>query len=86
MIFKLMEAAEGRWRRLNGAHLAALVRVGAEFKRVSWSKEPRRRSPRDRRSQSTRFDDTSLYIASTTKDRHSTVLRYDTAQSGRSDA
>lgn len=32
MIFKLMEAAEGRWRRLNGAHLVALVRAGAEFK------------------------------------------------------
>lgn len=32
MIFKLMEAAEGRWRRLNGSHLVALVRAGAEFK------------------------------------------------------
>lgn len=32
MIFKLMEAAEGRWRRLNGHHLVALVRAGAEFK------------------------------------------------------
>lgn len=32
MIFKLMEAAEGRWRRLTGAHLAALVRAGAKFK------------------------------------------------------
>jgi hypothetical protein len=31
MIFKLMEAAEGRWRRLNGAHLVALVRAGAKF-------------------------------------------------------
>ena len=31
MIFKLMEAAEGRWRRLNGPHLVALVRAGAEF-------------------------------------------------------
>ncbi|MDQ3507838.1 MAG: IS256 family transposase [Actinomycetota bacterium] len=31
MIFKLMEAAEGRWRRLNGHHLAALVRSGAKF-------------------------------------------------------
>ena len=31
MIFKLMEAAEGRWRRLNGHHLVALVRAGAEF-------------------------------------------------------
>jgi transposase-like protein len=32
MIFKLMEAVEGRWRRLNGSHLVALVRAGAEFK------------------------------------------------------
>jgi putative transposase len=31
MIFKLMEAAEGRWRRLNGYHLVALVRAGAKF-------------------------------------------------------
>lgn len=27
-----MEAAEGRWRRLNGHHPVALVRAGAEFK------------------------------------------------------
>lgn len=32
MIYKLMEAAQGRWRRLNGHHLVALVRAGAEFK------------------------------------------------------
>lgn len=32
MIFKLMESAEGRWRKLNGHHLVALVRAGAEFK------------------------------------------------------
>jgi putative transposase len=32
MIFKLMEPAEGRWRRLNGHHLVALVRAGAEFR------------------------------------------------------
>jgi putative transposase len=31
MIFKLLEAAEGRWRRLNAPHLVALVRAGAEF-------------------------------------------------------
>jgi len=31
MIFKLLEAAEGRWRRLNGHHLVALVRAGAKF-------------------------------------------------------
>ena len=32
MIFKLMEAAEGKWRKLTGAHLVALVRAGVEFK------------------------------------------------------
>ncbi len=31
MIFKLMEAAEGRWRKLSAAHLVALVRAGARF-------------------------------------------------------
>jgi putative transposase len=31
MIFKLMEVAEGRWRKLTGAHLVALVRAGARF-------------------------------------------------------
>ena len=31
MIYKLMEAAEGRWRKLTGAHLVALVRAGAEL-------------------------------------------------------
>jgi len=31
MIFKLMEAAEGRWRKLAGSHLVALVRAGAKF-------------------------------------------------------
>jgi putative transposase len=32
MIFKLIEAAQGRWRKLTGSHLVALVRAGAEFK------------------------------------------------------
>jgi putative transposase len=31
MIFKLMEAAEQRWRKLTGAQLVALVRAGARF-------------------------------------------------------
>lgn len=31
MIFKLMEAAEGRWRRINGSYLVPLVRAGAKF-------------------------------------------------------
>jgi putative transposase len=31
MIFKLLEAAEGRWRKLTGSQLVALVRAGARF-------------------------------------------------------
>jgi putative transposase len=31
MIFKLLEAAEGRWRRLKGYRLVPLVRAGARF-------------------------------------------------------
>ena len=31
MIYKLLESAEGRWRKLNGHHLVALVRAGAKF-------------------------------------------------------
>jgi transposase-like protein len=32
MAFKLIEAAQARWRAVNGAHLVALVRAGATFK------------------------------------------------------
>jgi len=32
MAFKLVEAAQDRWRLVNGAHLVALVRAGAVFK------------------------------------------------------
>jgi hypothetical protein len=31
MVFKLLQAAEGRWRKLNAPHLVALVRAGATF-------------------------------------------------------
>jgi putative transposase len=33
MVFKLLEAAEGRWRAVNGPQLVALVRAGARFER-----------------------------------------------------
>jgi transposase-like protein len=33
MVFKLMEAAEQRWRKVNGPKLVALVRAGARFER-----------------------------------------------------
>ena len=32
MAFKLIEAAQDRWRAVNGPHLVALVRAGATFK------------------------------------------------------
>jgi transposase-like protein len=32
MAFKLIEAAQARWRAVNGPHLVALVRAGADFK------------------------------------------------------
>ena len=31
MAFKLIEAAQDRWRAVNAPHLAALVRAGAQF-------------------------------------------------------
>jgi putative transposase len=33
MAFKLLEAAQDRWRAVNGPHLVALVRAGAQFER-----------------------------------------------------
>ena len=33
MAFKLIEAAQARWRAVNAPHLVALVRAGATFKR-----------------------------------------------------
>ena len=32
MAFKLIEAAQDRWRAVNGPHLVALVRAGAPFR------------------------------------------------------
>lgn len=31
MVFKLIEAAEGRWRKINGHEFVALVRASAKF-------------------------------------------------------
>jgi len=33
MAFKLIEAAQDHWRSVNGAHLVALVRAGAKFRK-----------------------------------------------------
>ena len=40
MVFKLLQAAEGRWRAVNGPHLVALVRAGARFERGKLVERP----------------------------------------------
>jgi putative transposase len=41
MAFKLIEAASEHWRSVNGAHLVALVRAGAKFRKgVLVEREP----------------------------------------------
>jgi putative transposase len=40
MVFKLLQAAEGRWRAVNGPHLVALVRAGARFERGKLIERP----------------------------------------------
>jgi putative transposase len=41
MVFKLLEAAEGRWRAVNGPHLVALVRAGAKFEKGRLVERPK---------------------------------------------
>ena len=41
MVFKLLEAAEGRWRAVNRPHLVALVRAGASFKKGRLVERPK---------------------------------------------
>jgi transposase-like protein len=41
MAFKLLQAAEGRWRAVNGPHLVALVRVGARFENGKLVERPK---------------------------------------------
>ena len=40
MVFKLLQAAEGRWRAVNGPHLVALVRAGATFEKGKLIERP----------------------------------------------
>jgi hypothetical protein len=40
MVFKLLEAAEGRWRAVNAPHLVALVRAGARFEKGRLAERP----------------------------------------------
>jgi putative transposase len=41
MVFKLLEAAEQRWRSVNGPHLVALVRAGARFEKGKLIERPK---------------------------------------------
>jgi putative transposase len=41
MVFKLLEAAEGRWRAVNGPHLVALVRAGTRFEKGKLVERPK---------------------------------------------
>jgi len=41
MVFKLLDAAGGRWRAVNGPHLVALVRAGARFERGKLAERPK---------------------------------------------
>ncbi len=40
MAFKLIEAAQARWRAVNAPHLVALVRVGARFEAGKLVEQP----------------------------------------------
>ena len=46
MVFKLLQAAEGNWRAVNGPHLVALVRAGAKFEKGKLIERPDH-TPRD---------------------------------------
>jgi putative transposase len=40
MVFKLLQAAQGHWRAVNGPHLVALVRAGARFEKGKLLERP----------------------------------------------
>ena len=47
MAYKLIEAAQSRWRAVNAPHLVALVRAGAKHSRTANSSNaPTKRRPR----------------------------------------
>jgi transposase-like protein len=47
MVFKLLEAAEQRWRAVNGPHLVALVRAGARFEKGKLVERPKEEPEED---------------------------------------
>jgi putative transposase len=58
MAFKLVEAAQARWRAVNAPYLVALVRAGARFANATWSNDPTNQEARlkQRDTQSTGLD------------------------------
>ena len=50
MAFKLIEAAQARWRAVNAPHLVALVRAGATFHHGKLVERPAETPPKPRRS------------------------------------
>ncbi len=49
MVFKLLQAAQGRWRAVNGPHLVALVRAGARFQGDKLIERPDQRPDKEAR-------------------------------------
>jgi hypothetical protein len=47
MAFKLLEAAQDRWRAVNGQHLVALVRAGATFTKGVFVERPTEATQQD---------------------------------------
>jgi putative transposase len=46
MVFKLIEAAQDRWRAVNAPHLVALVRAGAKFEKGVIVERPNQQDPK----------------------------------------
>jgi hypothetical protein len=57
MAFKLIQAAERRWRLVNAPHLVALVRAGATFKDGKLVERPEDQEPQANATSPTATDD-----------------------------
>jgi hypothetical protein len=57
MAFKLIQAAERRWRLVNAPHLVALVRAGAIFKDGKLVERPEDQAPKANATSPTATDD-----------------------------
>jgi len=56
MAFKLIEAAQGRWRCVNGSQLVALVRAGAKFEKRVMIERPNQQGQEAAADQAGKFD------------------------------